>query len=217
LSDITQAQGYLDSAQIGGAFQVPGSHDLVWNGAIREYLLGEHDAPSDLLAWNADGPRLPPRMHIEYLRHLFLHNDLAEGRFRVTWQRVTLSDLKLPMFVVGIERDQVAQWHSVFKLHRLNDGELTFVLTSGGHNAGIVSEPGHKDRHFRIRVRNAGGRTLTPEEWERDTAPREGSWWLSWGQWLGEHSSGPPGGPPPMGAPGFTPICDAPGPYVREL
>jgi len=217
LSDITQAQGYLDSAQIGGAFQVPGSHDLVWNGAIREYLLGEHDAPRDLLAWNADGPRLPPRMHIEYLRHLFLHNDLAEGRFRVTGQRVTLSDLRLPMFVVGTERDQVAQWHSVFKLHRLNDGELTFVLTSGGHNAGIVSEPGHKDRHFRIRVRNAGGRTLTPEEWERDTAPREGSWWLAWGQWLGEHSSGPPGGPTPMGAPGFTPICDAPGPYVREL
>jgi polyhydroxyalkanoate synthase len=216
LSDITQAQGYLDSAQIGSLFQMPGSNDLIWSGAIRRYFLGEHDAPNDLLAWNADGPRLPPRMHIEYLRYLFLHNDLAEGRFRVGGRRVTLSDQRLPMFVVGTERDQVARWHSVFQLHRLNDGELTFVLTSGGHNAGIVSEPGHKNRHFRIRVRKAGARTLTPEEWERDTAPREGSWWLAWGQWLGERSSGPHGGPPPMGAPGFAPICDAPGPYVRE-
>jgi polyhydroxyalkanoate synthase subunit PhaC len=110
-------------------------------------------------AWNADCPRLPPRMHIEFLRHLVLHNDLAEDRFRVAGQRVTLSDLTLPMFAVGTERDQVARWHSVFHLHRLNDGEVTFVLTSGGHNAGIVSEPGHKSRHLRIRVRKAGAHT----------------------------------------------------------
>lgn len=216
LSDITQAQGYLDSAQMGGTSRMPGSNDLVWDSTIRDYLLGEHDASGDLLAWNADGPRLPPRMHIEYLRRLFLHNDLAEGRFRVAGRRLTLNDLDLPMFIVGTERDQVARWRSVFKLHLLNDGELTFVLTSGGHNAGIVSQPGQENRHFRIRLRRAGARTLTPEEWERDTAPRAGSWWLAWSFWLDEHSSGPPVGPPPMGAPGFPPICDAPGPYVLE-
>jgi polyhydroxyalkanoate synthase len=216
LRDIMHAQGYLDSMQIGGAGRIPRSNDLIWNGATRDYLLGEHDAPDELLAWNADGTRLPPRMHIEYLRRLFLHNDLAEGRFRVAGRRLALNDLKLPMFVVGTERDQVARWRSVFKLHVLTDGELTFVLTSGGHNAGIVSEPGHKNRHFRIRVRKAGARTLTADEWERQTMPREGSWWLAWGRWIGEHSLGQPGAPPPMGAPGFPPICDAPGPYVLE-
>ena len=101
-------------------------------------------------------------MHIEYLRGLFLHNDLAEGRFQVAGRPLALDDIKLPMFVVGTERDHIAPWHSVFKLHLLNDGELTFVLTSGGHNAGIVSEPGHPHRHFRIRVRDAGARTLGP-------------------------------------------------------
>jgi polyhydroxyalkanoate synthase subunit PhaC len=216
LSDITQAQGYLESAQMGGILQMAGSNDLVWNGAIRNYLLGEHDASSDILAWNADGPRLPPRMHLEYLRRLFLHNDLAEGRFRAAGRQLSLHDLNVPMFVVATERDQVARWRSVFRLHQLNDGELTFVLTSGGHNAGIVSEPGHENRRFRIRVRRAGGRTLTPDEWERETEPRAGSWWLAWRQWLDEHSSGPPGEPPPMGAPGFPPICDAPGLYVLE-
>jgi polyhydroxyalkanoate synthase len=216
LSDITHAQGYLDSAQVGGPSQSARSNDLVWDGEIREYLLGEHDAPAGLLAWNADSPRLPPRMHIEYLRRLLLHNDLAEGRYRVDGRQLTLTDLKLPMFVMGTERDQVARWRSVFKLHLLNDGELTFVLTSGGHNAGIVSEPGHENRHFRIRLRKAGAMTLTPDEWERDTLPTKGSWWPAWGEWLDACSSGLAGGPPPMGAPGFPPICDAPGPYVLE-
>src|ERR1700684_4053129 len=100
----------------------------------------------------------------------------------------SLGDIKLPMFVVGTERDHIAPWHSVFKLHLLNDGELTFVLTSGGHNAGIVSEPGHPHRHFRIRVRDAGARTLGPEEWQRETAPQDGSWWPEWNGWLARHS-----------------------------
>jgi polyhydroxyalkanoate synthase len=215
LNDIMQTQGYLDSAQMGGAFQMLRSNDLVWSHAIRDYLLGEHDAPNDLMAWNADGTRLPARMHIEYLKGLFLDNDLAEGRFQVTGRPLALGDIKLPMFVVGTERDHIAPWHSVFKLHLLNDGELTFVLTSGGHNAGIVSEPGHPHRHFRIRVRAAAARTLGSEEWQRETAPQDGSWWLEWNAWLERHS-GQRVDPPPVGVPGFEPQCDAPGTYVLE-
>ncbi|HVC59701.1 MAG TPA: alpha/beta fold hydrolase [Acetobacteraceae bacterium] len=216
LDDMMQTQGYLDSAQMGGAFQMLQSSDLVWSHAIRDYMLGEHEAPFDLMAWDADGTRLPARMHIEYLRSLFLDNDLAEGRFQVAGRPLALDDIKLPMFVVGTERDHIAPWHSVFKLHLLNDGELTFVLTSGGHNAGIVSEPGHPHRHFRIRVRDAGAHTFGPDEWERDTAPRDGSWWPEWRAWLGRQHAGPRVDPPPMGAPGFTPLCDAPGTYVLE-
>jgi polyhydroxyalkanoate synthase subunit PhaC len=215
LNDIMQTQGYLDGKQMGGAFQMLRSNDLVWSHAIREYLLGATETPNDLMAWNADGTRLPARMHIEYLRGLFLDNDLAEGRFQIAGRPLALGDIKVPMFVVGTERDHIAPWHSVFKLHLLNDNELTFVLTSGGHNAGIVSEPGHPHRHFRIRRRDAGGRTLGPEEWERDTARQDGSWWLEWGAWLRRHAKSAVN-PPPMGAPGFEPLCDAPGTYVLE-
>jgi polyhydroxyalkanoate synthase len=158
---------------------------------------------------------MPARMHSEYLRFLFLHNDLAEGRFKVDGRPLALDDIKLPMFVVGTERDHIAPWHSVFKLHLLNAGELTFVLTSGGHNAGIVSEPGHPGRHFRIRVRAAGGHTLGPDEWEQSTSPQAGSWWLAWNRWLGERSGGQVD-PPRMGAPGYLPLCEAPGTYVLE-
>jgi len=215
LNDIMQTQGYLDSAQMGGAFQMLQSNDLLWSHAIRNYLLGETDAPFDLMAWNADGTRLPARMHIEYLRHMFLNNDLAEGRFEVGGRPLVLSDIALPIFLVGTEHDHIAPWHSVFKLHFLNDGPLTFVLTSGGHNAGIVSEPGHAHRHFRIGARKAGGHSRGPDEWQRETAPQAGSWWVAWNAWLGTHSTKTVA-PPAMGARGYKPLGDAPGRYVLE-
>jgi polyhydroxyalkanoate synthase len=167
------------------------------------------------MAWDADGTRMPARMHIEYLRRLFLDNDLAEGRFDVGGEPLALDDIRLPMFLVGTERDHIAPWHSVFKLHVLNNGALTFVLTSGGHNAGIVSEPGHPRRHFRIHTRPADGRTRGADAWERDTPPQDGSWWIEWGAWLDRQSAGriPP---PRIGAPGYQPLCAAPGTYVRE-
>ena len=215
LNGIMQTQGYLDSKQMGGAFMMLRSNDLIWSHAIRDYLLGESEAPNDLMAWNADGTRLPARMHIEYLRQLFLDNDLAEGRFFVAGRPLALDDIGVPMFVVGTERDHIAPWHSVFKLHLQTHAPLTFVLTSGGHNAGIVSEPGHPHRHFRIRTRDLGGRTLGADEWEQDTKPQDGSWWLPWAAWLNAQSSEqiPP---PAIGIAGAPPLCDAPGDYVRE-
>jgi polyhydroxyalkanoate synthase len=215
LTDIVKTQGFLSAAQMGGAFQMLQSNDLVWSHAIRTYLLGEQSTPNDLMAWDADGTRLPARMHIEYLRRLFLDNDLAEGRFLVDGQPLALGDVRLPMFVVGTERDHIAPWHSVYKLHLQTGNELTFVLTSGGHNAGIVSEPGHPKRHFRIRTRAQGGRTLGAEEWEKETAPQDGSWWVAWDRWL-DRLSGVRVAPPPSGIPGAPPLCDAPGTYVLE-
>jgi polyhydroxyalkanoate synthase len=211
LGDIMCSQGCLSPAQMGGAFQMLRSNDLVWSRGIRDYLLGVRETPNDLMAWNADGTRLPARMHIEYLRGLFLHNDLAEGRLRVGDRPVALGDIKLPLFVVGTERDHIAPWRSVFKLHLLNDGALTFVLTSGGHNAGIVSEPGHPRRSFRVRLREHDGRTLGPDEWRAGTPPQDGSWWPAWAAWL-DAQSGPRIVPPAMG----EALCDAPGTYVRE-
>jgi len=209
LSDVMAVQGYLDSSQMSGAFQMLRSNDLVWSRAIRRYMLGEKSFPNDLMVWNADGTRMPARMHAEYLRHLFLQNDLAEGRLCAGGAPVAMGDIKAPCFAVGTAGDHIAPWHSVYKIHLLHEGDVEFVLTSGGHNAGIVSEPGHLGRHFRRLARGKGGLYLPPEAWLEKAEAVEGSWWPAWAAWLAARSSREVA--PPVLAEG---LCAAPGSYV---
>ncbi len=217
LDDVMWRQGYLDSSQMAGAFQMLRSNDLVWSRVIKTYLLGEREHQNDLMAWNEDATRMPYRMHSEYLHKMFLHNDLAEGRFRVEGRPTAISAIRQPMFAVSTETDHVAPWRSVYKIHLLNEGEITFVLTSGGHNAGIVSEPGHPRRHYRIERRPAQGEFISPEDWMARAAEREDSWWVDWVGWLNARS-GAPVAPPPLSAPdkGYPALAEAPGAYVRE-
>jgi polyhydroxyalkanoate synthase len=215
LEEVMRAKGYLTSRQMGGSFQVLRSNDLLFSPFIRSYFLGTRDPPNDLMAWNADGTRMPARMHGEYLRRLFLGNDLAAGRFAVNGKPIAVRDIRAPLFVLGTEMDHVAPWRSVYKIHHLNDADLTFVLTSGGHNAGVVSEPGHPRRHFRVARRPPGAPYTGPDEWLSSAETRKGSWWTVWSEWLGVRSGGPVA-PPKMGSSRHPPLDDAPGRYVFE-
>jgi polyhydroxyalkanoate synthase len=216
LEDMMWEQGVLDTKQMAGAFQMLRSNDLVWSRLVRDYLMGERAPMTDLLAWNADATRMPYRMHTEYLRRLFLGNDLAEGRYQAGGRKIGLNDIRAPLFAVGTEADHVAPWRSVYKLHLLTEAEVTFVLTSGGHNAGIVSEPGHAHRRFRIATHRTNNHYVDPDVWLAETPASSGSWWPEWTRWLDAHS-GAPVAPPAIGAPksGYAPVCEAPGTYVR--
>ncbi len=217
LEDMMWKQGYLDTRQMAGAFQILRSNDLVWSRIVHDYLMGERRPMIDLMAWNSDATRMPYRMHSEYLRRLFLKNDLAEGRYKVDGQPVVITDIRAPVFLVGTERDHVAPWRSVYKFRLLSDTDVTFVLTSGGHNAGIVSQPGHPRRRFRIGTIPKDARHIDADRWAAQTEPSEGSWWPALADWLLKRST-PPAPPPPMGAPdkGLKPLCDAPGTYVMQ-
>jgi polyhydroxyalkanoate synthase len=217
LEDMMWEQGFLDAKQMAGAFQLLRSNDLVWSLALRRYLMGEREPLSDLMAWNADATRLPYRMHSEYLRHLFLDNDLVEGRYIVDDHPVALTDIRVPVFAVGTVWDHVAPWRSTYKIHLLADTEVTYLLTNGGHNAGIVSEVGHPDRHHQVMTKGAEDRYVDPETWLAIAPRREGSWWPTYVAWLREHSGGLVA-PPPMGnaSCGLTPLGDAPGTYVLQ-
>ncbi|MFT6088537.1 MAG: polyhydroxyalkanoate synthase [Sulfitobacter sp.] len=217
LDDMMWDKGYLDTKQMAGAFQLLRSNDLVWSRVIHDYLMGGRSEMNDLMAWNADATRMPYKMHSQYLRQLFLNNDLAEGRFLVAGEPVAITDIRAPVFMVGTERDHVAPWHSVYKFNLLSDTDVSFVLTNGGHNAGIVSEPGHPHRHYRMRAKHKDAPYHDPDRWFADADVVDGSWWPALVSWL-EDKSGARVAPPPMGTQEdkYAPLCDAPGTYIFQ-
>ena len=217
LEDMMWEQGFLDTRQMAGAFQILRSNDLVWSYIIRNYLMGEREPMIDLMAWNADATRMPYRMHSEYLRHLFLDNDLAEGRFEAAGKPVALTDIRVPIFAVGTERDHVAPWRSTHKIHLLTDTEVTYLLTTGGHNVGIVSEPNGRNRSYRVMTKSASEHYVDPDTWLAQTPRQQGSWWPEWTAWL-EARSGKPIVSAPIAAigTGLAPLGDAPGSYVLQ-
>lgn len=222
LEDVMAEQGYLDGRQMAGAFALINSRDLVWSRLVREYLLGRRTALDDLHAWNADATRLPARMHSEYLKGLYLRNDLAEGRYVARGQPLHLQDIRVPTFVVGTERDHVSPWRSVYQAHRLLSAEITFVLTTGGHNVGIVNPPGAEPPgvtvNHRIATHALDDPHRSPEGWLEHATLRPGSWWPSWHDWLAAHG-GAPVRPLPVGGPGARkrgPFDAAPGSYVLQ-
>lgn len=218
LEDWMWDQGVLDTRQMSGAFRALRANDLIWSRLVREYLLGERDGENDLAVWNADPTRLPYRMHSQYLRALFLENRLTAGRYAVEGKTVALKDIRVPMFVVATETDHIAPWQSVYKAHLFTDCPLDFVLTNGGHNAGIVSEPGHPGRHCRFATRSTGDPYVDSTRWLARAAFKEGSWWPMWADWLSRNSSATKVAPPALGAPehGLIALDAAPGLYVYE-
>lgn len=216
LEDLMWEQGYLDGRQMLGAFAFLNSRDLLWSRMVRDYLMGERQPMTDLAAWNADATRMPYRQHREYLQQLYMNNDLAEGRYRVDGKTIALNDIHVPIFSVGTVRDTVSPWRSVYKLHLLTDCEVTFCLSSGGHNVGVVNppEPGIH-RTYQIATRAAGGHYIDPDSWLATAPAREGSWWPTWQEWLAERSGEMVPAPAKGGAgAGMPPLGDAPGSYV---
>jgi polyhydroxyalkanoate synthase len=218
LEHIMWVQGYLDTRQMTGAFQLLRSNDLIWSRQVNQYLMGEREPVTDLMAWNADQTRMPCRMHAEYLRQLFLENRLFAGQYMVDGRPVALSDIRAPLFVVGTTRDHIAPWRSVYKINLPTDTAVTFVLTGGGHNAGIVSEPGHPNRSFQMATRQPEDKYIAPDAWMATAPRRTGSWWPAWHDWLNRQGSGETVEPPPSGNPaaGLPVLDDAPGTYILQ-
>ena len=184
VEDFMWDQGYLDRPQMTRTFASIRAEDLIYTRAVNRYFLGKPDLPTDLGVWNGDTTRMPARMHSEYLRGLFLENRLTAGRFAVNGRVIALKDITTPMFVVGTETDHIAPWRSVYKMRLFSDCDLTFALTSSGHNGGILSEPGHIGRHYRIGRRAHGDLYQDPDTWFEKHDSIEGSWWEELSDWL---------------------------------
>jgi len=217
IDDLMWDQGYLDSRQMSGAFQALRSDELIWGKFIREYVLGERDEMTALMAWNADQTRMPARMHSQYLHGLYLENRLSSGRYAVEGRKIALRDIRAPIFVVGMARDHIAPWRSVYKICLFTDTDVTFALASGGHNVGIVNPPAQKRGSYQLMTMERSERYVEPDTWVAAAPHFEGSWWPAWEEWLRDAGSKDVIDPPRMGATdaGLPPLCEAPGIYVK--
>ncbi len=218
LEAVMNRAGVLDSKRMGAAFSLLRSQDLLWSPSVKKYVRGEADRPNDLMSWNADGTRMPYRMHTEYLTRLYLDNELAKGTFTYAGQKIDLANITIPMFVLGTETDHVAPWHSVYKARGLTrSSDYTFLLTSGGHNAGIVTGAQHPRRRYRVHTWEDANTTLPPDQWASKAPVQQGAWWPEWDRWLTEHSGKKRVAPPQTGDAdaGYAPLGPAPGEYVK--
>lgn len=88
--------------------------------------------------------------------------------------------------------------------------DARFVLSSGGHIAGIVNPPGTNGWYL-----TNEDHPDAPEQWHAAALRNQGSWWEDWAGWAAERS-GDRVAPPGVGSDTHPVLGDGPGEYVRS-
>jgi polyhydroxyalkanoate synthase len=203
-------EGVLEGRSMAGTFDVLRANDLIFNYVVSNWLMGQDPPAFDILSWNADSTRMPAAMHAFYLRNFYVENKLAAGTLEVGGRVIDLSAIKSPTYVVSAINDHIVPWESSYKTTGLVSGPVRFVLSSGGHIAGIVNPPGPKAWY---QVAEGEQAPPTAAAWRGGAERRSGSWWEDWARWSDEHS-GPLQDPPAMGSTTHPVLGDGPGTYV---
>jgi polyhydroxyalkanoate synthase len=210
LSATMLRRGYLDAREMSTMFDLLRARDLIWNYVATGWLMGESPPAFDILAWNADGTRLPAEMHSFYLRYCYIENQLARGEMTLAGAQLRLSEVTADTYLLSAKEDHIAPWKSSYAATQLLGGHTRFVLSSSGHVAGIVNPPGSK------RVYWTNDETPPdPDAWLEAAAEHQGSWWHDWAEWIAGRAGGRRK-PPAMGSERHPALADAPGTYVHE-
>jgi polyhydroxyalkanoate synthase subunit PhaC len=204
-------EGYLDARQLSRAFDLLRANDLIFRPFVSAWLMGESPPAFDLLAWNADATRLPAAMHSFYLRHFWLNNDFARGALRLDGELLSPNAVKTDCYVVGAEDDHIVPWASSYRTTQLLEAPCRFVLSSGGHVAGIVNPPGPK-----ARMRVADACPPTAQDWLARAEEVQATWWQDWIEWLTARSGSSVPASASRGNERFAPLCEAPGVYAAR-
>jgi polyhydroxyalkanoate synthase len=201
-------RGHLPGESMAGTFDVLRANDLIFNYVVSNWLMGQDPPAFDILAWNADSTRMPAAMHAFYLRNFYVENKLPTGELVIAGQKIRLSDIKRPTYVVSAENDHIVPWRSAYATTQLVSGPVRFVLSSGGHIAGIVNPPGPKGWYLT-------GEELppTPQAWRELSVRHAGSWWEDWAAWS-TASAGELVDVPATGSATFPVLQAGPGRYI---
>jgi polyhydroxyalkanoate synthase subunit PhaC len=201
--------GVMDAGSMAGTFDMLRANDLIFSYVVSNWLMGQDPPAFDILAWNADSTRLPAAMHSFYLRSLYGRNELARGELELAGRMLSLADIKSDAYVVGAVNDHIVPWPASYQATRLLGGSVRYVLSSGGHIAGIVNPPAPKAWY------QAGERyPEDPARWRSGAQRHEGSWWEDWAAWA-DTRAGRLIAPPGLGSERYPALADAPGEYVH--
>lgn len=208
-AEVTEA-GFLDSFYMSRTFSYLRSNDLIYQPAIRSYMLGESPPAFDLLYWNGDGTNLPAKMSVEYLRGLCQRDELCSGGFDVAGHTARIEEVDVPLCAIACETDHIAAWRSSYRgVQKMGSKDKTFILAGSGHIAGIVNPPAKKKYgHW-----TNDDLSLSPDDWRAAAEAHEGSWWPLWEKWLRKRSGKKIDAREP-GSATHPPIAPAPGSYV---
>jgi polyhydroxyalkanoate synthase subunit PhaC len=201
--------GVMSGSQMAATFDMLRANDLLFNYVVSNWLMGQRPPAFDILAWNSDSTRLPAAMHSFYLRSLYGRNELAEGRLELAGQTLSLADAKQDVYIVGAINDHIVPWPSSYKSTGLLGGSVRYVLSSGGHIAGIVNPPSPKSWY-----ETAEHNPPDPVQWREGVQRHSGSWWEDWVAWA-DARAGDLVDPPPIGSRHYPALGPAPGDYVR--
>ena len=208
LAKRMEAKGYLDAADMARTFDLLRARDLVFNYVASNWLMGEDPPAFDLLAWNADGTRMPAKMHAYYLRRCWIDNALARDAMDVQGTPLLVSKVPNDTYIVAAIDDHIVPWQANYRTTQLLNGKCRFVLSSSGHIAGIVNPPSPKCRLWLNEKIPP-----TADAWLEGATQHHETWWNDWLTWVLPRS-GPLGSPPSMGNADFPAGARAPGTYV---
>ena len=204
-------KGYLEGEFMASAFNSLRASDLIWSFFIKHYLRGQAPVPFDILYWNADTTNMPAKMHSQYLRWMYLHNDLIKpGKIRLNKVPLDIGTIDTPTFFVSTQKDHIAPWKSTYSGFQLLQGKKRFLLGGSGHIAGIIIPPGSEKYGFYRNLQDSE----SPNDWLKNAKYYSGSWWPEWLNWLKKESGRLINAPDFSKLP-FKPIMDAPGSYVK--
>ncbi|KTD07398.1 PHA/PHB synthase family protein [Legionella jamestowniensis] len=210
IEEEMHAKGFLDGRFMASTFNSLRANDLVWSFFIKNYLQGKNPVPFDILYWNADATNMPAKMHSQYLRWMYLHNNLIKpGKIHLNHVPLDVTQIKVPTFFVSTQKDHIAPWQTTYLGFQLMKGKKRFLLGGSGHIAGIVNPPSSEKYGFYSNTRT----DQTAEDWLANAVHYPGSWWPEWLDWL-KKESGRLVKALDFDKLPFKPIIDAPGKYV---
>lgn len=212
IEEEMHAKGFLDGRFMASTFNSLRANDLVWSFFIKNYLQGKNPVPFDILYWNADATNMPAKMHSQYLRWMYLHNDLIKpGKIRLNHVPLDVSKIDIPTFFVSTQKDHIAPWKTTYLGFQMMKGKKRFLLGGSGHIAGIINPPSSEKYGY---YHNTSTRQ-TAEKWIASAIHHSGSWWPEWLAWLEKQSGELVQARDFMQLP-LKGIMDAPGKYVHK-